>query len=392
MQLLTKSLMGVFRKTAKPATRRARKPSKKAQGLAARINTAGDRMAFSWKVREALYRHLSAQVENSVPMEAALENFQARLQRRKKVSSAKIVGDISRRMRDGSTFAAALAKWAPQEEVSVISSGEIGGNLPRSLTLIIDAKRRTAKVNSALKSALVSPAIYMLAVFGLVWAIGMYVTPGLQQALPKEKAHGMVYWLYQAGDFAASWWAVLPPIVIALLVAGVVYSLPRWTGRHRIAAEGFFPYSFYRDIQGYTWLMSFAALLRSGMADVEILRRQKGNASPWLKERVHALWWRMDNGASLPDALMAKGKKGMPAFGFPNPDIVDDIASFSGFGDFPARIASVATQWAEELERTTLARAKVFGFGMEIFMYLVMGLLMFAINDMSSQLGNVPTM
>ena len=389
MALSIKAMVAGFKK---PAKANSRKPVRAQQGLAARITAFGDRLAFSWKVREALYRHMSAQVENSVTVEAALDGFQGRLLRRKKVSSAKIVGDVARRMRDGSTFAAAMTKWVPQDEVSVISSGEIGGNLPKALNLVIDAKQRIARVNTALKTSLVSPLVYVFAVYGMIWAIGHYVTPSLQQVLPKEKAQGLVAGLYAAGDFANSWWAVVPPLAIILIFAAIVYSLPNWTGRKRVVAERMFPYSFYRDMQGYTWLMSFSALLRSGMADVEILQRQRGNASPWLKERVHALWWRMDNGASLSAAMLAKGKGGMPAFGFPNPDIVDDISSMAGFGDFPVRISAVATHWAEELERSTLAFAKSFGFAMEIFMYMVMGVLMLAINAMSTQVGNVPGM
>lgn len=376
------------KRVRKISSKRAGRP----RGLGARITAAGDRMAFAWPVREALYRHLSAQVGNGIPVEVALDTFRARLQRRKKVSSDKILAGVTRRMRDGSTLATALTAWIPQDEVSVISSGELSGNLPRSLDLVIEAKRRMMRVNSALKTSMVSPAIYTAAVYGMLWAIGKYVTPGLEQALPKEKSQGLVYALYSAGDFANSWWAILPPVVLACAIAWIVRSLPRWTGRGRVAAERVFPYSFYRDIQGYTWLMSFSALLRVGMADVEILKRQAMSATPWLKERLHALYWRMDNGASLPAALMDRGKNGMPAFGFPNPDIVDDIGSLAGFSDFPERIAVLAVQWADELESATLARAKSFGFVMEIAMYAVMGLLMIAINSMSTQMGNTPGM
>lgn len=388
-----KSLFGVGKHRGKSsAAKPSRQSPRKPKGLGARISAAGDRMAFAWPVREALYRHMSAQVGNGITVEVALDTFRARLQRRKKVSSDKIVADVARRMRDGSTLAAALGAWIPQDEVSIISSGELSGNLPRSLDLVIEAKRRIARVNSALKTSMVSPVIYLAAVYGMLWAIGKYVTPGLEQALSKEKAQGLVSALYVAGDFANSWWAILPPVALAFGIAWVLRSLPKWTGRGRVAAESMFPYSFYRDIQGYTWLMSFAALLRAGMADVEILKRQTTQSTPWLKERLHALWWRMDNGASLPAALLAKGKNGMPAFGFPNPDIVDDIASMAGFSDFSERIAVLAVQWADELESSTLARAKSFGFAMEILMYAVMGLLMIAINSMSTQMGNVPGM
>ena len=362
---------------------------KKAEGLAARITKAGDRIAFSWSIRESLYRHLSAQVANGVPVEEALGTFRSRLQRRKKVSSDKIIANVARRMRDGATLAQALASWVPQDEIGVISSGEFAGDLPRALDLVIEGQRRIARVKNALKSSLISPAIYLIAVYGMLWSIGKFVAPSLEQALPKEKAQGLVYGLYVAGDFANSWWALLPPVLLLCAIVIVVYSLPRWTGKYRIYAESFFPYSFYRDINGYTWLMGFSALLGVGVADVEILNRQLKQASPWLRERLHAFWWRLENGASLSASLLAKGKNGLPAFGFPNPDIVDDISSLHGFPDFIEKISVLASQWAKDLEERTLIGAKVFGFWMEIVMYAVMGLLMVAINSMSTQMGTV---
>lgn len=393
MASLIKSVFGAGkRRKAQAANPASISPRKSSKGFAARITKAGDRLAFAWPIREALYRHLSAQVGNGITVEVALDTFRARLQRRKKPSSDKIVRDVARRMRDGSTLAAALAAWIPQDESSVISSGELSGNLPRSLDLVIEAKRRIARVNNALKTAVVTPIIYIIAVSGMLWAIGVYVTPGLEQALPKSQAHGLVYGLYAASDFFNSWWSLLPPVFVALGIVWIIRSMPKWTGKGRIMAEGVFPYSFYRDIQGYTWLMSFSALLRAGMADTEILKRQMAQSTPWLKERLHALHWRMDNGSSLPAALLMKGKSGMPPFGFPNPDIVDDIASMSGFSDFAERIALLAVQWADDLETSTLARAKSFGFAMEIAMYAVMGLLMIAINSMSTQMGSVPGM
>jgi type II secretory pathway component PulF len=265
MNLLIKSLFG-----KKKPVRAPRKSVHKPNGFITRMTKEGDRIAFSWPVREALYRHLSSQHANGVTVEAALDTFRARLQRRKKFSSDKIVADVARRRRDGSTLAKALTTWIPQDEISVISSGEMSGKLSEALNLVIEAKRRIGRVNSALKTSMVTPTIYAVAVYGMLWGIGRFVTPGLQQALPIEKAHGLVYGLYVAGDLANSLWAVLPPIVLILIIALIVKSLQKWTGKNRVIAEQFFPYSFYRDIQGYTWLMSYSALLRAGMADVDI--------------------------------------------------------------------------------------------------------------------------
>jgi type II secretory pathway component PulF len=236
---------------------------------------------------------------------------------------------------------------------------------------------------------MVTPVFYLLAVYFTVWAIGRYVSPALQQALPKTKASGLIYGLYVAGDLANSWWSILPAVAVALVVVAVVRSMALWTGHSRILAERIFPYSFYRDVQGYRWLMSFVALLRAGMPDTEILHRQMPAATPWLKERLHFLWWHMNNGSSLSVALMAKGRGGKPPFGFPNPDMVDDIASIAGFADFYERISKLTMQWADEMQWRTQARIKTYGIVMEVLMYAVIGMLMMAINSMSVQLGSI---
>lgn len=368
--------------------RKPRTTGRKPKSVWARILLAADRLAFNWKIREALYRHLSTQIGNGISVEVALDSFRARLMRRKKVDSDRIVADVSRRMRGGSTLANALSQWIPQDEVGVIHSGELSGNIPRSLDLLIEAKRRISRVGNTLKSSMSMPAFYVLLLYGTLWFIGAYVTADLQQALPKAKAQGLIYAMYVGGDLANSLWALFPPVALACLMIVVIRSLPRWTGKHRIAAEKYFPYSFYRDMQGYVWLVSFAALLRAGMADVEILKRQQSQASPWLKERLQALGSRMQDGTSLSAALLGKGKSGMPPFGFPNPEIVDDISSMHGFPDFPEKIAILASQWSEELEESTKKRAARYGFWMEIIMYLIMGLLMVAINQMGTQIGS----
>ena len=348
-----------------------------------------DRLAFGWKTRSALYRHLSTQFSNDIAAIPALEMFQARLQRRRKKDSAKIVGDMVRRMKDGKTLAEATGVWIPQDEAMIIAGGELSGAPAQSFDLILESKERVAKVKRALTSSLVTPSIYLIALYGMVWGIGMFVVPGLKQALPAEGAHGMVGALYAASAFFTSWWSLAPLALTFMMVIAAVWSLPRWTGKWRAAAERVFPWSFYRDIQGYTWLLGFTALLRAGMADVEILSRQAKQASPWLKERLVMVRRQMENGASLPDALYGV-KFGGRSANFPNPDLIDEIASMAGFKDFAERIARVAVQWADELERGTTARAKSFGFAVEIAMYLAMGLLMISINSLSTQMGSVP--
>lgn len=344
---------------------------------------------LSWLIREKLYRHLSTQITNGVPTDIAFVSFRKRLRRAHQIKACAMIAEVEHRMQDGATMAEALKPWIPLDEYGVVGAGELSGGLPRSLDLIIESRRRMTRVYMAFNTALVNPAIYAALTFGMLWVIGKFVTPELENSLPKSKAHGMVYTLYATGDFVTSWWVLIPLLAGIVIIVAYVWSLPQWTGKYRITAERLFPYAFYRDMQGYLWLMGFAQLLCAGLPDTAILERQKNQGSPWLRERLWAYWFRMSNGANLPDALLERGKYGLPAFGFPNPDIVDDIESLAGFPDFPEKITVLAMQWAHELEEKTLMAAKSFGRAMEMLMYGLMGLLMVAINELSSQLSRV---
>ncbi|MES2879233.1 MAG: type II secretion system F family protein [Pseudomonadota bacterium] len=382
------SVMKFFR----PSVKRRNIARRRHRGLWAWLSVKGDQYAFSWSIRESLYIHLATQNGNGIPMEKALDNFRTRLVRNKRVSSEKIISEVSRRMRDGATLAVAISKWIPRDETAIISSGELSGNLPRALELIVESKRSMARISRAATRAAITPSVYGLAVAGVVWTIGRHVVPDLKLALPMNRAEGFAYALYVAGDFLNTYWALLPPLTLIAAVLLIRWSLPRWTGARRIAAERYFPFSYYRDTQGFAWLMGFTALLRAGVSDVDILERQSKEwaNSPWMRERLRALWWRVNNGASFSDALLARGANGLPAFGFPNPDVVDYISSLAGFSDSPDRIAKVATDWAQQMEESMVDGAVYWGLGMELVMYMVMFFLMLAVNSLSAAVGTNP--
>lgn len=367
-----------------------RKPKRRVakRGLWASLEMAADAAAFSWTIRESLYVHLEGQVGNGIPIEKALDDFRPRLIRNKKPSSAKILEAASRKMRDGKTLTQALSNWIPQDEATIIASGEISGNLPRALALIVETRQRTQRIKDATYSALFSPVVYAAALIGVLLFIAREVVPVFALTLPRDKVTGQGKVLIDAAEFINSWWALIP-LGITIAVAFLVwFSLPRWTGPWRVRAEQYFPYSFYRDTQGFGWLMSFVAMLQAGVADVDVLDKQlQLTTSPWLKERLYALWWRMSNNSTLSEAMLAKGQRGMPPFAFPNPDIVDNISSLAGFTDSPQRIATVATRWAEQMEKGMHRRAKSWGLAMELLMYALILYLVTAVNSLSSQMG-----
>lgn len=354
-------------------------------------NRLQNKLRFGWPVRKSLYRHLAVQSANGIPLEKALDGFLPRLQRSRNSYATGIVTTVARRFRDGQTLADALAGYVPADELAVIRSGELGGTLSDALEMFIASSDSVVRVKNAVRQAAFAPSVYAVATFGMVWMLGRFVIPDLQQVLPAQRARGSVAMLYAVGDFANSLWALLPMLLVGLVVAWLYWAMPHWTGQWRLIAERYFPFSFYRDTAGFRWLMSFTSLLGAGMPDVQILQLQARGASPWLGQRLRAYHAAMINGQSFSGALLARSKGHRP-YSFPNPDVVDDIASLDGFPDFQTKIQVLAREWARELEDKTLLWASRMGFYCEMLLFAIMGVLMVAINDLSSQLSSVTTL
>ena len=343
-----------------------------------------DKQAFSWAVREDFYRHMSGQIRNEIGQVEALERFQKRLLRRKKKSSAEVLADVIRSMENGSRLAAALRKWVPNDEALILLGGENAGQVSDAFDLIIDSKNRVRTVKRTLVSAFITPAVYLFALYGLIWSVGEYVLPTVSLVVPASRAQGAAALLFTLGDAATSYWMVAPIAALAGIVGWVGWSLPNWTHGLRTKAENYFPYSFYRDIQGFIWILTFAAMLKAGISDTKILDDQTRYATPWLHQRLVAVRRRMLNGESLSRALVAT------KYGFPSPDMIDDIESMADFTDFPERIASRVRQWADELQYKTTKNVKVIGFAFDLIMYALILLVLVGINGIGTQMGAMP--
>lgn len=365
--------------------------TRKRTGWWGKLSDAADRKAFDWPTREALYEHLSTQVENGVSVEDALDGFAAILRKRKRKSSYALIANVSRRMRDGLPLRRAIAIAIPREEAAIIAGGEMSGKLALALDLLVSSHDRVESVMRAYKAAAVRPIMYLAMTYGVMWAVGQYVMPSIIQGLPESKVQGMGIVMYKAADFSQSLWSLVPPLLCIAIFYAVRWSFPRWTGPRRIKAENYFPYSFYRDIEGYKWLASFSGLIEAGIPDVHALARQMETASPWLRERLWHIRFRMtEGGKNLAEALEESSANGkLPPFEFPNPTIIDRIRSIAGFKDFHEKVGRLTQRWAAQIEREALSKARKSGFYAEVGMYALMGFLMYAINGVTTQLGAI---
>lgn len=339
--------------------------------------------------RIQLYRHLAGQLRNGIAITHSLKLFSCRSDPEGKKPDLRIQ-QVMRLIQDGKNLGSAFSGLIPTDEMLLLDYGEVSGNLPQILDLLQESRQQQLRLRQALREASTAPVVYLCSTLTMLWVIGAKVLPSLQTVLPMSKAHGTVAILYRLGEIAQNpWWAALVVLMVLLAARLVLKSLSQWRGAWRLKAEKFIPYSLYRDLQGYSWLIGFSTLLSSGVHDLQILRHQKQSANPWLKERLSHVILNLENGKTLGAALQSRAPYHGALFLFPNPDVIAEILSIDGHRDFAQRLGDLRSRWGGELDLRLQHLAKRFGFWMEILMFGCMGFLMVAINQLSLQVGNL---
>jgi type II secretory pathway component PulF len=336
-------------------------------------------MKLSWHTRRALYLQAAAQLDNGLAMTAILNDFALRLLRRGRDKQAAAVRQVERALRDGRPLTSALGDSLKPVERSILSSGEQAGTLAAAMRLVVDVQERTARIASGFRSALVAPAVYIASLWLVLWIIGSMVTPQFTVIVPIERWTGWAYLMYLMGEMAVGWFGWTTLAAAGVLVPLVLWSRTRWSGPGRAWWDRhIWPYTLYRDVDGFVWLMGYVALLRAGVTDTNALRMQASSAGPWLSSRLRPLLARLRNGMSLPQAMRATG------YSFPSPDLIDEIAAYVGFADFAAKIEKVAQDYANTMEERMKQVAWVTGFICSTLMFAAMAVVQLGANDIQS--------
>lgn len=334
---------------------------------------------LSWSTRRRLYQQASNQIENGLAITQVLGDFRDRLQRRRRKKAALAAHDIYRKVRDGDTLRDAMGPDLPDLESSVLASGEQAGQLPAAMRLVVDVRDRTTRMQRHLFGSFFSPVVYLVAFYSVLFTIGYSIVPQFTENVPVDKWKGWAYVLYVMGQVAVGWEA---PVVFGGVIAATAiscWSLRRWTGAgRRFFDRNIFPFTVYREVTGFAWLLSFAALLKAGVPDTEALKSQIFSASPWLASRLRPIEGGLRDGFNLASAMRRSG------FEFPSVDLIEEIDAYVGFPNFAEVIEKVAKEYAEALERRLLARGMVISFAFLLMMYFAFAVVQLGSNSLSS--------
>lgn len=350
------------------------------------LRGAANRFAFNPKVREALYDDLATKIENGEVNVVALRAYRDLLIERGKRGLASILVDILRRLEQGGTsFARAFKPWIPEEELRILDSCEQAGNLVAAFETIIMLNQRKEDIYKKVRGAAIMPFLYILLIYGLLLFVGIWMVPHFANMLAHPT--GSAALLYAEGRFVDSAQAFIPPVVVGLLVVAFVFSLRRWTGKYRAIADRYMPYSLYREIQGYIWLISFISMLKgNNIADQSILKQQVDGANPWLKERLRTYLIKLRiEGMSFPEVLKTAGVGGH-RFNFPTEGLIDSIGSVYGKKDTAERLERILVRWSLRFDEKLNRQIKAIAVTSQIAVYAILGFILIAMNAVSTQI------
>jgi type II secretory pathway component PulF len=135
--------------------------------------------------------------------------------------------------------------------------------------------------------------------------------------------------------------AVPGTIAAALLLGLSLWSLAYYTGPGRIFLDRWIPpWSIYKVIQGSTFLKNVAVQTRAGIQLFDTVNGMLSLATPWMRERLQAAMYGIEQGKNLGEALHNAG------YEFPDRRSVQILRVLASRDGFDETLYNFAKRWA----------------------------------------------
>lgn len=253
---------------------------------------------------------------------------------------------------NGKALADALEHWLPSQERALIDAGQESGNLIGALSDCARLIEAQGKILGAVITATAYPMMLWALLIYLLHVIANKMVPNMARMSDPDRWTGTAAMLYSLSNFVTGP-GIYFLIGIILLLVTAIWSLPYYTGPGRVALDRMPPWSIYRTLQGTTFLLNVAVMLRAGIKPYDSLQMLSRTAPPWLKQRIEATRYGVGLGQNLGQALKNAGHE------FPDKQAIQFLcvlASRKGFAEAAMRFSS---RWLETSLKQVAIAAKL---------------------------------
>lgn len=335
------------------------------------VSFARFRVGMSSKSRLKVYKKLASLLRNRFSLMNALDVMYESITDNGKNTGepmAIAIASWGKSLQNGFAFSDALKGWAPSRERLMLSVGDVS-DLESALMNLIRVAEGTEKMLKPIIGAITYPSFLLLMSVLVIYAIGAYMVPPMEEAAPNARWTGSArdlvnvsHWIQKNWLFAFSFF---PAVFITIYV-----TIGIWTGPTRAFIDKCPPWSLYKMFMGITWLLSLSALIRGGVPISVALSSLRKDSNRYLKERIDSAMNFIKNGDNLGQAL-SKTK-----LEFPDKDIVADLRIYAELDNFEEALDKLANDWLDESAEAVEAKASVLNM---VAMFAISGIIAWAV-------------
>lgn len=307
---------------------------------------------MSTSERLRFYKKLASLIRNRFSLVDALDRLYAiASEDGKKTGEVMAIGIATwaRRMQNGESFSQALDGWAPVGERLLLSVGDTA-YMDRALDNVIEVVEGQNHLTAPLIEAISYPSFLFIAAFFVIYGIGAFIVPPMVDASPNVKWTGTAATLVGLSDWIAVYWYWMIVFVVGFFVS-IILSLIFMTGRVRGFLDHAPPWSLLKIINGVSFLLALAALVKAGTPVSQALRIMRNDSNAYIRVRIDEALKYVNNGMNIGDALYET------KYEFPDKEIVGDLRVYAELDNFSESLDAIGKEWLRESEQMILAKA-----------------------------------
>ncbi len=335
------------------------------------VSFAKFRVNSNTKMRLKVYKKLASLLGNRFSLMSALDIMYDSITDCGKNPSepmAIAIASWGKSLQNGYAFSDALKGWAPSRERLMLSVGDMS-DLESALLNLIKVAEGTEKMLKPIIGAIAYPSFLLLMSVLVIYAIGAYMVPPMEEAAPNAKWSGTAKDLVAVSHWIQKNW-LLAFSFFPVLFGTIYATIGIWTGPTRTAIDDCPPWSLYKMFMGITWLLSLSALIKAGVPISVALSNLRKDSNRYLKERIDKAMDFIKNGDNLGQAL-SKTK-----LNFPDKDVVADLRIYAELDNFEEALDKLANDWLDESAESVEAKASILNMGA---MFAISGIIAWAV-------------
>ena len=329
------------------------------------------RVGMAGKERLKIYKKLASLLRNRFSLMNALDiMYDSITDSGKKPNEPMAIAIASwgKALQNGLAFSDALRGWAPSRERLMLSVGDVS-DMESALLNLIRVAEGTDKMLKPIIGAISYPSFLLLMSVLVIYAIGAYMVPPMEEAAPNANWQGSAKDLVAVSHWIQKNW-VLAFSFFPVLFTLIYVTIGIWTGPTRKAFDDIPPWSMYKMFMGITWLLSLSALIKGGVPISIALSSLRRDSNRYLQERIDKAMDFIKNGDNLGQAL-SKTK-----LNFPDKEIVADLRIYAELDNFEEALDRLANDWLDESAEAVEAKASILNM---VAMFAISGIIAWAV-------------